>query len=44
MSDVKIEKDKKGKCFILSHKCCGVTECLFLTQEELTELKHLLYE
>lgn len=31
MSNVKIEKDKKGACYIVSHKRCGVTECLFMT-------------
>lgn len=30
-----IEKDKKGDCWIISHKRCGVTEQLFVTIEEL---------
>ena len=36
--DVELKKDKKGACWILSHKRCGFTECLFLTKAELYEL------
>lgn len=44
MSDVRLEKDRKGNCYILSHKRCWVTECLFLTEEELIALKYMLNE
>lgn len=44
MSDLRIQKDRKGKCYILSHKRCGVTECLFLTEDELIALKYMLNE
>ena len=32
---VQVSKDSKGACYIVSHKRCGVTECLFLTKDEL---------
>ena len=37
-SDLQLEKDKKGKCYILSHKRCGITECIWLTSDELQQL------
>lgn len=39
---VQIIKDKKGACYILSHKRCGFTECIFLTKEELLEVSDLI--
>jgi hypothetical protein len=39
MQSVKVEKDKKGKCYIVSHKRCGITESIFLTKEELIALR-----
>lgn len=41
-SDLRISKDKKGNCYIVSHKRCGMTECIWLTEDELKELKKLL--
>lgn len=35
---VKVEKDKKGACYIISHKRCGYHEHIFLTPEEMIEL------
>lgn len=32
---MKVEKDSKGDCWIISHRRCGVTECIFVTIEEL---------
>lgn len=39
---VQVVKDKKGACYIVSHRRCGVTECLFLTDDELRELKEII--
>ena len=39
---VKIEKDKKGACYIISHKRCGYHEQIFLTPDELAELYQIL--
>lgn len=39
---VQITKDKKGKCYIVSHKRCGITESLFLTKEELYEVANIV--
>lgn len=36
--DVNLVKDKKGSAWILSHKRCGITECIFLTKAELYDL------
>lgn len=41
-SDLRIDKDKKGKCFILSHKRCGVTESVWLDEDEILELGMLV--
>ena len=41
---IELKKDSKGPCWILSHKRCGITETVFLTVEELVELKNLLYD
>ena len=35
---VEVVKDSKGACYIVSHKRCGFTECIFLTKAELLEL------
>ena len=37
-----LKKDRKGPCWILSHQRCGVTESLFLTDDEVEELLDLL--
>ena len=42
MSDVKLVKDRKGSTWLISHRRCGVTEVLFFTVEELTELRNLI--
>jgi len=39
MSDIAVRKDSKGSAYIISHKRCGVTECLFVSRKELEELK-----
>lgn len=44
MSRISLVKDKKGNSYILSHKRCGFTECIFLLPDELNELKTLLEE
>ena len=41
-SDLQLRKDKKGQAYILSHKRCGITECIWLTEEELQQLKEML--
>ena len=42
MMDVRLSKDSKGSCRVLFHRRCGITECLFLTEEELNETKRLI--
>ena len=42
--DVSVTKDKKGNAFVVQHVRCGCHECIFLTYEELKELKTLLEE
>ena len=44
MNDLSIRKDQKGPSYFVSHKRCGMTEGLWLTYEELVELKRLLEE
>lgn len=44
MSEVSVTKDKKGNAFVLQHVRCGYHECIFLTPEELVELKRQLEE
>ena len=39
---VAVYKDKKGSAFMVQHVRCGCHECIFLTYEELQELKKLL--
>lgn len=41
-SDLQLTKDKKGKCYVLSHRRCGFTESIWLTVEELKQLKAML--
>lgn len=40
--DVSVKKDKKGMCWYVSHKRIGFTEGIFLTSEELKDLKEIL--
>ena len=35
---MEIERDRKGSCWILSHKRSGYYECIFVTVGELKEL------
>ena len=42
--DVSLRKDRKGSCYILSHRRCGITESMFLTDDELLELSELIYD
>ena len=39
---VTLKKDRKGPCWIMSHRRCGITETVFLTEEELMELRVLI--
>ena len=41
-TDLQLRKDKKGSAYMLSHKRCGFTECIWLTADELRELKEIL--
>ena len=36
---VEVEKDKKGGAYIVSHLRCGYHECIWLSKEELSELR-----
>lgn len=42
MPNVTVNKDRKGRCWYVSHKRCGITEGIFLTPEEMLELKDIL--
>lgn len=39
---MKVEKDKKGPCWIISHERSGYHEQIWLTDEELAELYFML--
>jgi len=39
---MRIDKDTKGSCFIVSHRRCGYYESIFLTMGELRELFGLI--
>lgn len=39
---VSVEKDSKGGAWIVSHIRCGYHECIWLSQEELRELREEL--
>lgn len=39
---VEIAKDSKSRCLFVSHKRCGMTEGIWLTPEELEELRVIL--
>jgi hypothetical protein len=41
---VSIQKDKKGCCYFISHKRCGITEGTFFTLDELVEIRDLINE
>ena len=42
--NVSVKKDKKGSAFVVQHVRCGYHECIWLTVDELKELKMLLDE
>ena len=44
MSDVTLKKDGKGSSYIISMKRCGITQCLFMSVEDLQQLQVLLNE
>lgn len=44
MSDVTLVKDGKGSCYIISKKRCGITQCLYMSVEDLQEMQVLLNE
>ena len=39
---IELKKDRKGPCWILSHKRCGITETVFLTEEEVIMLRDII--
>ena len=39
---ISVEKDKKGSATIVSHLRCGYHECIWLSTEELRELRDKL--
>ena len=42
MSDVTLVKDGKGSSYIISKKRCGITQCLYMSVEDLQQLQVLL--
>ena len=44
MSDVMLVKDGKGSSYIISKKRCGITQCLYMSVEDLQQLQVLLNE
>jgi len=42
MSALTVKKDRKGPSYFVSHRRCGITEGMWLTLDELQELKKLL--
>ncbi len=42
MSEVTLKKDGKGSSYIISKKRCGITQCLYMTVEDLQQLQVLL--
>ena len=41
---VDVEKDKKGGAYIVSHLRCGYHECIWISKDELRELRDKLNE
>ena len=41
---MELTKDRKGDCWVLSHKRCGITESMFVTEDELLELSGLIFD
>ena len=44
MSEVTLVKDCKGSSYIISKKRCGITQCLYMSVEDLQQLQVLLNE
>ena len=44
MSGVTLVKDGKGSSYIISKKRCGITQCLYMSVEDLQQLQVLLNE
>ena len=44
MSEVTLVKDGKGSSYIISKKRCGITQCLYMSVEDLQQLLVLLNE
>lgn len=44
MSEVMLVKDGKGSSYIISKKRCGITQCLYMSVEDLQQLQVLFNE
>ena len=44
MSEVTLKKDGNGSSYIISKKRCGITQCLYMSIEDLQQLQVLLNE
>ena len=44
MSEVTLVKDGKGSSYVISKKRCGITQCLYMSVEDLQQLQVLLNE
>ena len=44
MSEVTLVKDCKGSSYIISKTRCGITQCLYMSVEDLQQLQVLLNE
>ena len=44
MSEVTLKKDSKGSSYIISKKRCGITQCLYMSVDDLQQLQVLLNE
>ena len=44
MSEVTLKKDGKGSSYIIRKKRCGITQCLYMSVEDLQQLQVLLNE
>ena len=44
MNEVTLVKDGKGSSYIISKKRCGITQCLYMSVEDLQQLQVLINE
>ena len=44
MNEVTLVKDGKGSSYIISKKRCGITQCLYMSVEDLQQLQVLFNE